>query len=262
MGVRTLSFIVLTSYFAFAQCANALTVSLAADPELPAPNLLTAPCYRFDEGMRGWNNKHTNEVWCVEAEGRGKALFAKDGKSAWKPVPISLVRPGRTYILSCEIKPSSEVSVNTFSAGGSGLGCGLTFWSRDWKRAVSLAAHADGPDKWFRTYSEPVTIPDWIVHGQLSVGLAYSGGEGCVDNIELVEAYSELTVRVESAAAIRQVKVVDHNYRTVYDSGVLAGEAKTWMHVLPIEAAYRYAVFAVDASGDVKVARYPEKKAQ
>lgn len=237
----------------------ALTVSLSADPELPAPNLLTDSRYRFDEGLRGWVNKHTNDVRCVETEGHGQSLFVSNKKTVWRSVPKTLVKPGHTYILSCEIKPSSKVSSAAIPNGGSGLGCGLTYWTPDWKRAVSLSARTDGADRWFRTYSEPVTIPDWIAHGQMTVGLAYSDGEGCVDNIELVEAYSELTIRVESAAAIRQVKVVDHNFRTIYDSGVLTGEAKTWTHVLPIEAAYKYAVFAVDAKGDVKVVRCPAK---
>ena len=240
----------------------ALTVSLSADPELPAPNLLADPCYRFEEGLKGWVNKHTNDVCCVEVEGHGQSLFAKDNKAVWRSVPKTLVKPGHTYILSCEIKPSSKVNTHAFSGGGSGLGCGLTYWTSDWKRAVSLGARTDGADRWFRTYSEPVTMPDWIAHGQMTVGLAYSDGSGYVDNIELVEAYSELTIRVESAAAIRQVKVVDHNFRTVYDSGVLNGEAKTWTHAVRVEAAYKYAVFAVDAKGDVKVMHYPAKKDQ
>ena len=238
----------------------ALTVSLSADPELPAPNLLTDSRYRFDEGLRGWVNKHTNDVRCVEGEGRGQSLFVTNKKTVWRSVPKTLVKPGHTYILSCEIKPSSKVSAAAIPNGGSGLGCGLTFWTSDWKCAVSLRARADGAARWFRTYSEPVTIPDWIAHGQMTVGLAYSDGEGLVDNIELVEAYSELTIRVESDAAIRQVKVVDHNFRTVYDSGVLTGESKTWTHTVRVEAAYKYAVFAVDAKGDVKVARCPETR--
>ena len=237
----------------------ALTVSLSADPELPAPNLLTDPRFRFEKGLDGWVNGHSNEVRCVETEGRGPSLFVKNQKSVWTGFPMGLVKPGHTYILSCDIKPSAKVNTRTFAGGGSGLGCGLTFWSEDWKRAVSLGARTDGPDRWLRTSSQPVTIPDWIVHGQLAAGLAYSDGEGYVDNIELVEAYSELTVRVASKAAIRQVKVVDENWRTVFDSGVLEDGARTWSHNLRIEAAYKYAVFAVDASGDVTVVRYPAK---
>ncbi|HOE60136.1 MAG TPA: hypothetical protein P5125_06105 [Kiritimatiellia bacterium] len=260
--IRPFYFLHLASSFAFVLSANALTVTLSADPELPAPNILTNGFFRFDEGLKGWANSHSNEVCCIEMEGRGLSFFTKDKKSVWRSIPTSVVKPGRTYILSCEIKPSSKVNTHTFSNGGSGLGCGLTYWSEDWKRAVSLCAYTDGPDRWFRTYSQPVTMPDWIIHGQMTVGLAYSGGSGYVDNIELVEAYSELTICAESQAAIRQVKVVDHNFRTVYDSGVLNNGAKTWTHRLQIEAAYKYAVFAVDAVGNVSVVHYPAKKAQ
>ena len=260
--MNRLAIVILCMISGAALRATALELSVASVPELPAANILSDPMFRFENGLDGWVNRYSNEVWCVESAGRGKSFFAPaQDKTVYAVVSSDTVRAGHTYILSCDIKPSPEVSTASLPNGNSGLGCSLAFWDKDWTNAVSLGAYGEGADVWRRISSSPVAIPEWACNGQLHVGVAYSPGSGCVDNIELVEAYAEMSVCAVSSVPIRQVKVVDENWRTVFDSGVLEGGDTAYSNNVPIEAASRYAVFAVDAAGDVRVRFCPLKNA-
>ena len=96
-------------------------------------------------------------------------------------------------------------------------------------------------------------MPTWAVRGNLTVGVQYSKGHGLVDNIALVEAGSELNVSVKSdSAVVRQLKIVDENRNTVYDSGLMDG-GLVWSGRIPVEPMHRFTVYVVDADGDVAV---------
>ena len=224
-------------------------------------NLFIGKNFDFENGLAGWMNKHTNEVSCVEAEGRGKALFcaAGTGKSAgqvftlFRYVKFDPAWKGRTFILSCDIKPSAKVSSEAMPDSASGLGCKVTFWSGDWKRGVSVGCMAEGPERWQRICSRPFEFPEWAAYMGVSAGLEYSKGSGFVDDIALEEAISAIDVAVESDASIRQVKVVGDDGRILFDSGIVDGGA-TWTRRIPIGSCRRVKAYAVSANGKVAVA--------
>lgn len=222
-------------------------------------NLLSRMNADFEKGLSGWRNTCSNEIYCVDETGRGKAAFCPgEKKSLNKPVRIGIVEKGRSYILSCDIKPSPKVTTARVGEGIGGLGCSFTVWSHDWKRSKAIHCRSAGPQKWFRISSKPVAIPEWAVHANINVGVQYSPGHGLVDNIELVEAGDGIDVSVKSdAAPIRQVKVADEHGRTVFDSGVIDG-GKSWSRRLPVESALRLKVYAVDSSGDVAISERGE----
>ena len=215
------------SFAAIVPVLAAVTLSVETNPPLPAPNLLPENISNFTTNI----------------------VFSKEKKSVSRNVGrLKLVKPGRTYVLTCEIKPSSDVSASGLEAG---LGCVLTYWSPDWKQAVSMIARGDGEGKWRRIVSQKVTIPDWIHYGQLHAGLRYSGGSGEVRNIGLYEADCELVVEAKSREGIAQVKVVDGNFATVFDSGVLDDAGTVWTGRVMADPARQYAVYAIDKKGDV-----------
>ena len=219
------------------ECAETgVAVFVATDPPLPAPNILPEGTCDFSTNI----------------------VFSGERKSAYRNVG-TFVRPGRTYVLSCEIKPSPEVS-SAKTVGSAGLGCTLAYWSEDWKKVVSLHARGEGAGEWRRVVSPKVTMPEWIHHGQLHVGLAYTGGSGEVRNIELFEAGCELVVEARSANGIAQVKVVDDALATVFDTGVLVGTNTVWTGRVEADAAHRYSVYAIDTEGNVAVGRPGEKE--
>lgn len=217
-------------------------------------NLLARMNADFEEGLAGWHNRHSNEVYCVASPGRGKVLFCPgEKKTLNKPVRIGILEKGRSYILSCDIKPSSKVTTAKVAEGAGGLGCSFSVWSSDWKRARTIGCRSAGPDRWFRISSMPVEIPEWAVHASLNIGVQYSPGQGLVDNIELVEAGGEIDVSVKSdGAPIRQVKVVDERGGLVFDTGIFDG-GKSWSRRLSVESALRFKVYAVDSCGDVAI---------
>lgn len=209
----------------------AVTLSVETDPPLPAPNLLPENISNFTTNI----------------------VFSKEKKSVYKIVGKQLVKPGRTYVLACEIKPSADVSVSRTSRAG--LGCVLTYWSKDWKQAVGMNARGDGDGVWRRVVSEKVTIPEWVHHGQLHAGLAYTDGSGEVRNIGLYEADCELVIEAKSDCGIAQVKVVDGDLETVFDTGVLSDAPAAWTGRVMADPARRYAVYAIDTKGNVAVSR-------
>ena len=218
------------SVAAIAPMLAAVSLSVTTDPSLPAPNLLPENISNFT----------TNVV------------FSKEKKSVYRNIRKDIVVPGRTYILSCEIKPSVDVSAR-FPL--SGLGCELTYWSSDWKKGVTLMARGDGDGAWRRVVSKKVTIPDWVHHGQLHAGLAYTGGCGEVRNIGLYQPDCEIVIEAKSGCGIAQVKVVDGDLATVFDSGVLNGAQAVWRGRVMADPARNYAVYAIDTKGNVAVWR-------
>ena len=209
----------------------------------------------FEDGLRGWTIRHSNEVCCVESEGHGKALYcsASTGRGAMIShyVTVNPDWKGRTFILSCDIKPSKDVTSRALPDSASGLGCKLTVWDAGWKKSASFGCMAEGPDRWFRVSSKPFALPDWTAHMSIAAGLGYSKGSGLVDNIELVEAGDGVDVSVKSDdAPIRQVKVFDERGGTVFDSGIIDG-GKSWSRRILVGSALRLKVYAVDASGNV-----------
>lgn len=211
-----------------------VTVSVTTDPPLPAPNLLP-------ESLRDF---------------AANIVFSKEKESVYRNVK-GLVQPGRTYVLACEIKPSPEVSTAK-TAGSAGLGCTLAFWSEDWKNVVSLHARGEGAGEWRRVVSPKATMPEWIHHGQLHVGLAYTGGSGEVRNIGLFEAGCALVIEARSDNGVAQVKVVDGGLATVFDTGVLDGAETAWIGRVEADAARDYSVYVIDRKGNVAVARTGE----
>ena len=226
-----------------------------------AENLFAGKNFDFENGLAGWMNKHTNEVSCVEAEGRSMALFCAASAdkttgqvfTAFRYVNFNPAWKGRTFILSCDIKPSAKVSSRALPDSASGLGCKVTFWSGDWKRSMGVGCMAEGPERWQRICSRPFEFPEWAAYMGVSVGLEYSKGAGFVDDIALEEAISAIDVSVESDAPIRQVKVAGDGGQILFDSG-LVDDGATWTQRIPIGSCRRVKVYAVDANGEVAVA--------
>ena len=236
-------------------------IEIGLSRDAASENLFAGKNFDFGNGLAGWMNKYTNEVTCVEAEGRGKALFcvAGTGKSAgqvftaFRYVKFDPAWKGRTFILSCDIKPSAEVSAMALPDSASGLGCKVSFWSKDWKKSIGVGCMAEGPGRWQRICSRPFEFPEWAAYMGVSAGLEYSKGSGFVDDIALEEAISAIDVAVESDVPIRQVKAVGDSCRILFDSGIVDGGA-TWKRRIPIGSCRRVKVYAVDANGKVAVA--------
>ena len=224
-------------------------------------NLFAGKNFDFGNGLAGWMNKYTNEVTCVEAEGRGMALFCTASAdktagqvfTAFRYVKFDPAWKGRTFILSCDIRPSAEVSAKALPDSASGLGCKVTFWSGDWKRSMGVGCMDEGPERWQRICSRPFEFPDWAAYMGISAGLEYSKGSGFVDDIALEEAISAIDVVVESDAPVRQVKVAGDAGRILFDSGIVNGGSR-WKQRIPIGSCSRVKVYAVDANGKVAVA--------
>ena len=234
-----------------------VSVSCGAAPE----NLFAGKNFDFEKGLAGWMNKHTNEVSCVEVEGRGKVLFCAAGTgkaadrviTAFRYVKFDPGWRGRMFILACDIKPLAKVSSGALPDSASGLGCKVSFWSKEWKRSISVGCMSEGPERWQRICSRPFEFPEWAAYMGVSVGLEYSKGSGFVDDIALEEAISVIAVAVESDVPIRQVKAVGDSCRILFDSGIVDGDAR-WTQRIPIGSCRRVKVYAVDANGKVAVA--------
>ena len=237
------------------------TLSVSIEGGGASSNLLARMNADFEKGLAGWGNSHSNEIYCTELPGHGKAVFCPGEKKALnKPIQVGMLKKGRSYILSCDIKPSGKVTTAKMGEGAGGLGCSLTVWSADWKRARAIGCRSSGPDRWFRISSSPVEIPEWAVHANLNVGIMYSPGQGFVDNIELIEAGGGIDVSVESdGAPIRQVKVVDERGKIMFDSGLIDG-GKSWSRHIPTGTALSVKVYAVDADGDTSVSEQNRKR--
>lgn len=242
-----------------------VSVTCGAVPE----NLFAAKNFDFEKGLSRWTNRHTNEIFCVEAEERGMALFCAAGTgkaagrvvTAFRYVKFDPAWKGRTFILSCDIKPSAKVSSMELPDSASGLGCKVSFWSKDWKRSIGVGCMADGPERWQRICSRPFEFPAWAAYMGVSAGLEYSKGSGFVDDIALEEAISAIDVAVESDAPIRQVKVAGDAGQILFDSGILDGGAR-WNQCIPIGSCRCVKVYAVDANGKVAVAESVMEEAE
>lgn len=215
--------------------ANALEVAVRSFPALPATNILDG----------------------TNANGKVGPLFVKKGdKNPWRSYSPKALTLGVKYVASCRIKPSKEVS--TKATPGAGLGFSLTFWDKTWKKAVSFGIRGEGDGEWKTIVGEPVTMTDWAVHGQMSAGLSYSGGEGWVDDLRLVPATAKLQFGARGKSLIRQVKVVDEADAAVFDSDVMTPGVAVFKQEIEVNAAHRYTVLAVDDEGDVAVKVYPD----
>ena len=232
--------------------AAKMRIRVSAD--LSTRNLLEGENADFEQGLAGWSNRHSNAVFCVESPGHGLALHCPaDRMLVNRYVDLKSFRRGCSYILSCDIKPSRDVSTARGSDGNSGLGCSISFWDKERERRELVSCRAEGPDRWFRISSRPITVPEWAVRANLTVGVQYSRGHGLVDNIALVEAGGGLDVSVKSdGAVVRQVKIADEGGNIVYDSGLMA-RGRSWSRRVPVEPKHRFTVYAVDADGDVAV---------
>ena len=224
-------------------------------------NVLSRANCDFESGLKGWSNRHSNEVFCVESHGRGKVFCCDVGDSRSRTVSRYVkVNPdwkGRTFILSCDIKPSKEVSSRELPDSSSGLGCKLTVWNADWKKSMSVGCMAEGPDKWFRVSSKPFVLPDWTAYMSIAAGIEYSKGSGLVDNIALEEATAAMNVTVNSDASIRQVKVFGEDGSAIFDTGLIDG-GRCWTHRIPTGTSQRCKVYAVDSHGGVAVAEHDD----
>ena len=225
-------------------------------------NLFAGKNFDFRKGLAGWTNRHTNEIFCVESEERGKVLSCSAGTgkaagrviTAFRYAKFDPAWKRRTFILSCDIKPSAKMSSMELPDSASGLGCKVSFWSKDWKMSMSVGCMADGPERWQRICSRPFEFPEWAAYMGVSAGLEYSKGSGLVDDITLEEAISAIDVAVESDAPIRQVKVAGDAGQILFDSGIVDGDAR-WTQRIPIGSCRRVKVYAVDANGKVAVAK-------
>ena len=239
-------------------CTLALNVTaemcIHVSADLSTKNLLEGENVDFERGLAGWSNRHSNAVFCVESPGHGLALHCPaDRMFVNRYIDMKRFRKGCSYVLSCDIKPSRDIFTARGSDGMRGLGCSISFWDKEWKKCKLVSCRAGGPDRWFRIYSSPITVPTWAARANLTVGVQYSKGHGLVDNIALVEAGGELDVSVTSdGAVIRQVKIADENRNTVYDSGLVEG-GMSWSRRVPVKPMHRFTVYAVDADGDVSI---------
>ena len=244
-------------FFAAAVAVNAQArLSVVVTGGGATPNVLAGENVDFKNGLDGWQNRHSNEVYCVEEAGHGLALHCPGVKKLVnRYVGIGRFEKGKSYVVSCDIKPSKEISTASGEKGTSGLGCSLSFWDRDWKRCECVSCRDEGPEKWFRISSRPITVPEWAARANVTVGVQYSKGHGLVDNIEVVKVGAGIDVSVKSdGATIRQVKAVDELGNVVFDTGLIDG-GKSWSRRLPVESALDVKVYAVDADGDLAVAR-------
>lgn len=266
MGGKLL-FIGLFFVFGILSAGEGIRASAFAEPALPVRNLFPDGSF---EGP-GILSKFQN------TDGSGKMIEvvndAFNGKQALKfngpfqkgqlivTLPKQLFLPGGMYIVSVMGKPDEKARTNVYFGG---LGAGLTIGAVDKKNNVSSFArtkHVAGEAvKWRKAVSKVITVPPDARVFQLWINLSYCGGTGILDDITVAEAWTNLTVKAESDAPIRQVIVTDDTGKAVFDSGILRDGKKEFSRTLKVLTPYLYTVRVIDGEGDVKTLVYPERK--
>ena len=125
--------------------AAEMRIRVSAD--LSTKNLLEGENADFEQGLAGWSNRHSNAVFCVESPGHGLALHCPaDRKFVNRYVDMKRFRKGCSYVLSCDIKPSRDISTARVGDGKSGLGCSISFWDKERKKCELVSCRAEGPN--------------------------------------------------------------------------------------------------------------------
>ena len=238
-------------------------INVTADPALPFKNLLTANA-DFENGAKGWGlNKEaakSKSIEPAEIDGR-KVISIKSSKGViGRTVTLNkFFKPGEKYILSCLVKANKKVSQR--AGHFSGCGATLSFFSKDWKKAVTVYARsADTDGKWVKVVSKPLEYPEWAHLYRLFLGISYSAGSGYVDKVVLAKAYTTLRIEVKASVDIRQVIVDNEMGKTVFDSDLLDEGQKTFTKTLKVLSPYQYQIKALDINGNIYTAVYPERK--
>lgn len=243
-------------------------VTLSADPELPARNLLAGPAYNadFSAGLKIWKIKNGKEAFSIiDTDGNPALRIAGCNVAMHQDLPPRLFRPGRTYLASCRFRPESRFPFKPYCGGP---GFSVSFFSKDWSKSAPMAARfsrgcKEPGEGWIKLVGTPFTVPDWAKSCQMSVDIFYYEKEnaciGLIDDLTVTEAFTRLSVAVEASAAIRQVRIYNDADDLVYDSGVLRGEANQFRHALEVDTAHSYRAIVLCADGKVFKTVYPDR---
>lgn len=234
-----------------------IKISVSSQPELPVKNILQNNT-NFEKDFKGWTipEKSADKVLIVEdKEKSGKSLKLMEKGYVYCGISPEIIEVGKSYILSCMIKPDKQVT--TANSGPSGLGCSLTFWKAGYKSAVTWMAIGSGAEKWQKVVSKPVMATEDLSVGQLTAALRYTPGTGLIDDILFAEAYAKIAVRVTSKIEIRQIKITNDLNKTIFDTGILETPVKTFDKELEVETLYTYTIMVVANDGDVQSIVYP-----
>jgi hypothetical protein len=238
-------------------------INVTAAPALPVQNLL-AENSGFENGLKGWtlNKKAIKNKSFTPSEINGKKVVSINSSNGVIGRTVNLkkpFKPGEKYILSCLIKADNKVS----QRAGLFSGCGATvsFFSKDWKKAVTVFARsADTKGKWIKAVSKPIECPEWAHLYRLHMGISYSPGSGYIDDVVFAKAYTMLQIKVEASVNIRQVIVDNELGKTVFDSDLLDDGQKTYTKTIKVLSPYQYQIKVLDESGNVYTKNYPDAK--
>jgi len=242
---------------------NAVAINVTANPALPVQNLL-AENSGFENGLKGWTlNKKAIKNKNIEAsEVDNKKVISISSSEGVIGRTVNLkkpFKPGEKYILSCLIKADKKVS----QRAGLFSGCGATvsFFSKDWKKAVTVFARsADTKGKWIKAVSKPMECPEWAHLYRLHMGISYSPGSGYIDDVILAEAYTMLQIKVKGSANIMQIIVDNELGETVFDSDLLDEGQKEFTKTIKVLSPYQYQIKVLNENGSIYIKNYPEIK--
>jgi len=242
---------------------SAVKINVSANPVLPFKNLLTGNS-GFENGLKGWalNKKAIKNKNIEPAEVDNKKVISINSSKGVIGRTVNLkksFKPGEKYILSCIIKADKKVS----QRAGVFSGCGATFsfFSKDWKKAVTVyAKSANTNGKWIKAVSKPIECPEWAHLYRLHMGINYSLGSGYIDDVILAKAYTTLQIEVKASVNIRQVIVDNELEKNVFDSDLLDEGQKTFTKIIKVLSPYQYQIKVLDVSGNVYTKIYPEIK--
>ncbi len=244
---------------------DAPLIKISSEPELPVKNLVTNG--GFEEGLKGWGYVKPETTLVDGGYKSSKALRIAKMNAAIAGGEISFgknIKNGKTYIVSCMIKPDPGFEKDAKEAGMYGLGAVVGLWTKDWKGVrlppgTSLGVHNGGTSEWTLIRSKPVTIPEDAGVAQLWVGNDCNAVTGLIDDVAVYEAYAKIKLAITSKLPLQQIIVTNDAGKMIFDSGNLKDSPKEFSTEFQVETPYTYTIRVLDAEGGVTTKQYPEK---
>ncbi|MDD2710490.1 MAG: hypothetical protein PHV34_21130 [Verrucomicrobiae bacterium] len=180
-------------------------------------------------------------------------------RNIWKDLSCLIasgkMNAGAQYLLSCWVKAGKKAS----DIGGIywGAGVALGIWNSTWKESIqSNAKTGSTGEKWVKIAGAPFECPKWAKASQLSAGLSYTAGEAWIDEIELTEAFTPISMRIRGSELL-QVIMDDEKGLTFFNSGKLPKGTKEFSKDLRIQSSGRYTIKALDKNGRIAIKTIP-----
>lgn len=236
---------------------DAISISLSTPYPLPGTNYLGGLNADFADGLSGWTVKG-GRVFPLQDGMSNGFLRVATTEDVWASVPPGAYPRGRPLVLSCRVRTKNGYHKLGECGVLFGPGCRFAAFAPEYRRGVTINAHLDlnTDGCWRRVTSVPQVLPGWAVGPQeLYVSSIGTTEEADVDDIGLHDAFVAMTITAHAAKGLRQVRLVDGNGSTMYDSGDIGTGSTAFRHVLDVISAQDYTLTVLDRAGRVKTLR-------